>query len=83
MDIRLLNLVVKLRWEVRKCLKLLVRLQQSSQGKRIFAFKICIQIDSVDLDYMWASRIKKFSIIISAASTESLFKIYLITNVTT
>lgn len=52
------------------------------EGKRIFALKICIQIDSVNLDYMWARRLKKISVIISAASTESLFKIYLITNIT-
>lgn len=29
------------------------------EGKRIFALKICIQIDSVNLDYMWASYFKK------------------------
>lgn len=51
------------------------------EGKRIFALKICIQIDSVNLDYMWAGRLKKICNI-SAASTESLFKIYLITNIT-
>lgn len=50
------------------------------EGKRIFALKICIQIDSVNLDYMWASQKKS---IFSAASTESLFKIYLITNIST
>lgn len=32
------------------------------EGKRIFAFKICIQIDSVNLDYMWASHLKKKSL---------------------
>lgn len=52
------------------------------EGKRIFAFKICIQIDSVNLDYTWAGHLKKFFTIFSAASTESLFKIYPITNVT-
>lgn len=26
------------------------------EGKRIFALKICIQTDSVNLEYMWASR---------------------------
>lgn len=25
------------------------------EGKRMFALKICIQIDSVNLDYTWAS----------------------------
>lgn len=33
------------------------------EGKRIFALKICIQIDSVNLDYMWAGRLKKISVI--------------------
>lgn len=51
------------------------------KGKRIIAFKICIQIDSVNLDYMWASHLKNISIF-SATSAESLFKIYLITNIT-
>lgn len=50
------------------------------EGKRVFAFKICIQIDSVNLDYMWASHLKNLYYI--SASTESLFKIYLITNIT-
>lgn len=52
------------------------------EGKRVFAFKICVQIDSVNLDYMWAGHLKKISVISSAASAESLFKIYLITNFT-
>lgn len=48
----------------------------------IFAF-ICIQIDNINLDnfYMWASLLKK-NYNFSAASTEGLFKIYLITNIT-
>lgn len=51
------------------------------EGKSVFAFKICVQIDSVNLDYMWASHLKKISIF-PATSAESLFKIYLITNFT-
>lgn len=52
------------------------------EGKRVFAFKICVQIDSVNLDYMWAGLSKKKKSLFLAASTESLFKIYLNTNFT-
>lgn len=54
---------------------------QVLEGKSIFALKIYLQRDNANLEYVWARHFKKF-LIFSAASSESLFKIYLITNIT-